>query len=67
MADIDEKTCEIAHSSSVNDDQISNATGDTSSGLLTKSDNVEEAVNEELVNLIHETADIDRQKTREIK
>ena len=64
MADTDEI---IAHSSSVNDDQISNATGDTSSGLLTKSDNVEEAVNEELVNLIHETADIDRQKTREIK
>ena len=64
MADTDEI---IAHSSLVNDDQISNATGDTSSGLLTKSDNVEEAVNEELVNLIHETADIDRQKTREIK
>ena len=63
MADTDEIIREIAHSSSVND-QISNATGDESSGLLTKSDNVEEAVNEELVNLIHETpADIDRNLT----
>ena len=58
MADNDEKTREIAHSSSVND-QLANATGDDSSGLLTKSDNVEEAVKEELVNLIQETADID--------